>query len=295
MFRYVLPVLAALVLITASLIPDDAFARGRGGGGYRGGGGFHGGAARVGGVRGGAVRVGRVGGGYRVAVAPVTVTGEGIIHVADTARRRWGPQRLVPRPRVPTAPTVQQLLRRIRQLYLRPAVSILIRRRGLAHRDNQRLAAQRPIAAALGHLHKAELEAAIALATAAEGLLPDAEGRRVSAYLQQHKLSKQVDIDKTIDWLTRNVPPDAATISEFEASRCVCPCDEQICGCLHRCAGRMVRLPVVGRRQGALADAAVDDVMTRRRAPFTFSGRRRSGSLGPGQRRLQRRLFGVIE
>ena len=50
MFRYVLPVLAALVLITASLIPDDAFARGRGGGGYRGGGGFHGGAARVGGV-----------------------------------------------------------------------------------------------------------------------------------------------------------------------------------------------------------------------------------------------------
>jgi len=67
MFRYVLPVLAALVLITASVIPDDAFARGRGGGGYRGGGGFHGGGARVGGVhRGGAIHAGRVG-GYRVA------------------------------------------------------------------------------------------------------------------------------------------------------------------------------------------------------------------------------------
>jgi len=160
----------------------------------------------------------------------------------------------------------------------------------------KRLAAQREIDAALGHLQKSELEAAIALATAAEGLLPDVEARRVSAYLHEHPLSKQVDIDKTIDWLTRNVPPDAATISEFEASRCVCPCDEQICGCLHRCAGRMVRLPVVGRRQGALADAAVDDVMTRRRAPFAFSsGRQRRGSLGPGQRRLQRRLFGVIE
>ena len=62
MFRYVLPVLAALVLIAASLIPDDALARGRGGGGYRGGGGFHGGAARVGGVhRGGAIHAGRVG------------------------------------------------------------------------------------------------------------------------------------------------------------------------------------------------------------------------------------------
>jgi len=62
MFRYVLPVLAALVLVTASLIPDDAFARRGGGGGYRGGGGFHGGAVRVGGVhRGGAVHAGRVG------------------------------------------------------------------------------------------------------------------------------------------------------------------------------------------------------------------------------------------
>ena len=47
MFRYVLPVLAALVLVTASLIPDDAFARRGGGGGYRGGGGFHGGAVRL--------------------------------------------------------------------------------------------------------------------------------------------------------------------------------------------------------------------------------------------------------
>ena len=35
---------------------------------------------------------------------------------------------------------------------------------------------------------------------------------------RQHELSKQVDIDKTIDWLKRDVPPDAATISEFEAA-----------------------------------------------------------------------------
>jgi len=94
----------------------------------------------------------------------------------------------------------------------------LIRRSGFAHKDNERLAAQRQIAAALGRLHKTELEAAIALATAAEGLLPDAEGRRVSAYPQEHKLGKQVDIDKTIDWLKRGAPPDAATIFELEAA-----------------------------------------------------------------------------
>ena len=114
MLRYVLPVLAALVLVTASLIPEDAFARRGGGGGYRGGGGFHGGAARVGGVHRGGVYAGRVGGGYRVPdiqllVVPVVRAtqsrAEGIIADTDTARRRWGPQRLVPRPTAPTALT----------------------------------------------------------------------------------------------------------------------------------------------------------------------------------------------
>ena len=82
----------------------------------------------------------------------------------------------------------------------------------------KRLAAQRQIDAALGHLHQSELEVAIALATAAEGLLPDAEVRQVSAYLQEHPLGKQVAIEKTIHWLKHCAPPDAATIFEFEAA-----------------------------------------------------------------------------
>src|SRR4051812_49716752 len=62
MLRYILTPLAALVLLTAMFTPDDAYARGRGGGGYRGGGGFHGGGYRGGavavrGARGGAVAV----------------------------------------------------------------------------------------------------------------------------------------------------------------------------------------------------------------------------------------------
>ena len=68
MLRYILAALAALVLLTACLIPDDADARGRGGGGYRGGGGgYRGSAVAVRGYRGGAVAVrgGRVAGGYR--------------------------------------------------------------------------------------------------------------------------------------------------------------------------------------------------------------------------------------
>ena len=64
MLRYLLAALAAIVLITASLIPDDALARR--GGGMRAGG-FHGGGMRAAHVRGGAAYGGR---GYRVAGGP---------------------------------------------------------------------------------------------------------------------------------------------------------------------------------------------------------------------------------
>lgn len=58
MLRYLLALIAAFVLLTATLIPDDADARGgRGGGGMRGGG-FHGG-----GFHGGGMHAGRIHGG----------------------------------------------------------------------------------------------------------------------------------------------------------------------------------------------------------------------------------------
>src|SRR4029077_267601 len=82
----------------------------------------------------------------------------------------------------------------------------------------KRLAAQRQIDAAVSHLHKSELECAIALATGAEGLLPETESRQIFAYLSEHPLSKQVDIEKTINWLKHRAQPDAATIFEFEAA-----------------------------------------------------------------------------
>jgi hypothetical protein len=71
MFRIALAALAAVVLIGASLMPDDAFARRGAGGGYRGGG-YHGGAVRGGAVHGG--RYGVAGRGYGVAGRPVART-----------------------------------------------------------------------------------------------------------------------------------------------------------------------------------------------------------------------------
>ena len=118
LLRYLLAALAAFVLLTASLIPDDAYARGGrgGGGGFRGGGGgFHGGGFRgggggmhAGGVHGGgyrgrthpshpiAGRPGRPGYGITPVVRATRSRAEGII--ADTAGRQWEPQRSVPRP-----------------------------------------------------------------------------------------------------------------------------------------------------------------------------------------------------
>jgi hypothetical protein len=82
MFRNALAALAAVVLVGATLMPDDAFARRGGGGGYRGGG-YHGGAAHF---RGGAVHGGR----YGVAGRGYGVAGRGYGYrpVARTAVRR---------------------------------------------------------------------------------------------------------------------------------------------------------------------------------------------------------------
>jgi hypothetical protein len=63
MLRIILIALAAVVVFTASLIPEDAYARRGGGGGFRGGGGgFHGGGGR--GFHGGGVHAGRIHGGF---------------------------------------------------------------------------------------------------------------------------------------------------------------------------------------------------------------------------------------
>jgi hypothetical protein len=84
----------------------------------------------------------------------------------------------------------------------------------------KKLAAQRQIDAAIGHLHRMEVECAITLAAAAEGLLPDTKEPHIFEYLRQHPSvkNKEVDFNETINWLKHNVAPDAAIIFELEAA-----------------------------------------------------------------------------
>jgi hypothetical protein len=92
MLRYILAALAAFLLLAASLIPDDAYARGgRGGGAYRGGGGYRGGAVAVRGPRGGgavAVRGGGYRGGYGYRGYGVGAAAVGAAVVGGAAYRR---------------------------------------------------------------------------------------------------------------------------------------------------------------------------------------------------------------
>src|SRR5262245_18369368 len=67
MLRYILAAVAALVLVTVSLSPADAYDRR--GGGMRAAG-FHGGGMRAGGFPGAGMRVAYAGRGYRVARGP---------------------------------------------------------------------------------------------------------------------------------------------------------------------------------------------------------------------------------
>jgi hypothetical protein len=82
----------------------------------------------------------------------------------------------------------------------------------------RKLAAQRQIDAAISHLYKSELECAITLAAAAEGLLPYTEEPHVFRSLRQHPSSKEVDFNETINWLKHHTGLDAKVIYEFEAA-----------------------------------------------------------------------------
>ena len=75
----------------------------------------------------------------------------------------------------------------------------------------KRLAAERQINGAVAHLYRTELECAITLAAAAEGLLPDTDEPHIFLYLRSHPSSKnkQIDFNETINWLKHNKEPDA--------------------------------------------------------------------------------------
>ena len=100
MLRRILIASAAAAMLLVTFTPDDADARGRGGGGYRGGGGgYRGGAVAVRGPRGRRCR--SAGGRTAIGVGPIAATAA--IAATVSVRRRWAPLRSEPLRPGPTA------------------------------------------------------------------------------------------------------------------------------------------------------------------------------------------------
>jgi hypothetical protein len=89
---------------------------------------------------------------------------------------------------------------------------------GIYIETTKKLAAHRQIHAAIAHLYKSELECAITLAAAAEGLLPDTEEPHIFAYLRKHPSYKEIDHNQSINWLKHKEEPDIAILFEREAA-----------------------------------------------------------------------------
>ena len=101
MLRRILIASAAAAMLLVTFTPDDADARGRGGGGYRGGGGgYRGGAVAVRGAREAALSQ-CVAGATAIGVGPIAATAA--IAATVSVRPRWAPLRSEPLRPGPTA------------------------------------------------------------------------------------------------------------------------------------------------------------------------------------------------
>src|SRR5688572_25891059 len=77
--------------------------------------------------------------------------------------------------------------------------------------------AQRQIEATIRDLRHVELDCAITLAAAAEGMLPPTEDPHLFGKLRRRPEFRELDLNLVINWLKHSDGPENATISEFEA------------------------------------------------------------------------------
>jgi hypothetical protein len=82
---------------------------------------------------------------------------------------------------------------------------------------NRQRAAYRQIAGAIEHFHRQEIECAITLASAAEGILPQVVEPHLFKQLRGHPSGQEIDYNLVTNWLKHCNPPDTVNISEFEA------------------------------------------------------------------------------
>jgi hypothetical protein len=78
--------------------------------------------------------------------------------------------------------------------------------------------AVRQINAAIRHFECGEIDCAITLAAAAEGLLGASDNPHIFRDLRASPDAADIDLNLVINWLKHPIEPDAVRISEFEGS-----------------------------------------------------------------------------
>ena len=83
-------------------------------------------------------------------------------------------------------------------------------------KTSKKESSQRQIQASIKLFHDGDLDCAITLAAAGEGILPPTDDPHLYQALQPYH--PELDINLVINWLKHHCQPDTATIGEFEAA-----------------------------------------------------------------------------
>ena len=83
---------------------------------------------------------------------------------------------------------------------------------------SKKASTQRQLQAAITHCQKGELDCAITLSAAAEGMLPGTDDPYLFKSLRAHASAEGLDFNLVINWLKHPGDPETATLSEFEAT-----------------------------------------------------------------------------
>lgn len=110
----------------------------------------------------------------------------------------------------------------------------------------------RQIQAAIAHFHQGELDCAITLAAAAEGILPATEDPNIFKAIREHTNAQDIDFNLVINWLKHSGGPEPVDISEFEATLTIARAISKFIAVFHQNARQFEEFLRWGHKAGYL-------------------------------------------
>ncbi|MCG8358747.1 MAG: hypothetical protein MI920_24540 [Kiloniellales bacterium] len=111
---------------------------------------------------------------------------------------------------------------------------------------------RRQIKAAISHLQKGELDCAITLAGAAEGILPATGDPHLFKAIRECPEAEGIDLNLVINWLKHAEGPEPVNISEFEATLTIARAISKFIAVYHQSTRRFEQFLRWGHEAGHL-------------------------------------------